>query len=255
MAYYDSIARKWNEITGRSGGAFKRLVLNQALLATVGHVDGRTILELGAGTGYFMPVLLRHFSGQRPLRITITDQSQALLDIAQRQFRVAKAEYLRLDVRSPFPFEDASFDFVLAAMVFNELTDAGLRRALRECRRVLRDGGRLIVAVSHPRFVTSLSKRGLLRRSGRGPLTMPTTDGLRLPIVERSVREYESLFQRSGFACQHMDFFPSQEVLHAKPGLKKAGKVPVALLFECVCVPQTSDAACRGDGPGCPHAG
>jgi SAM-dependent methyltransferase len=242
MAYYDSIAKKWNEITGRSGGAFKHLVLNQALLAAVGHVDGKTILELGAGSGYFMPVLLRHFGGQRPARITITDQSQALLDIAQRQFHVPEAEYLRLDVRSPFPFEDAGFDLVLAVMVFNELTDGGLCRALRECRRVLRDGGHLIGAVGHPRFVASLSKRGLLRRRGRGPLTMPTTGGLRLPIVERSVREYESLFQRCGFACQHTDLFASPEVLRAKPGLKKAGKTPISLLFECVRAPQTTEA-------------
>ena len=76
---------------------------------------------------------------------------------------------------------------------------------------------------------------------------MPTTGGLRLPIVERSVCEYESLFQRCGFACQHTDLFPSQEVLRAKPGLQKAGKVPVALLFECVRAPQTTDTAWHDD--------
>ena len=62
---------------------------------------------------------------------------------------------------------------------------------------------------------------------------MPATDGLRLPIVERSVQEYQSLLRRCGFAYRCTDVFPSPAVLRAKPGLKRAGKVPIALLFEC----------------------
>jgi ubiquinone/menaquinone biosynthesis C-methylase UbiE len=40
------------------------------------------------------------------------------------------------------PFEDASFDLVLATMVLSELSRQRLRAALHECRRVLREGGR-----------------------------------------------------------------------------------------------------------------
>ena len=70
MAYYDSIAKKWHEITGRSGGAFKHFVLNQSLLDAIGSVDGKATLELGAGNGYLMPM--------RRLRVSFRPQSPAV---------------------------------------------------------------------------------------------------------------------------------------------------------------------------------
>jgi hypothetical protein len=106
MAYYDRIARAWHKATGRHGGALKRLVLNDLLIGRISGVAGKSILELGAGNGYFMPILLRRFSGQRPERVIVSDQSSALLDIARRYCRVPEAEYLQLDVRSRFPFDD-----------------------------------------------------------------------------------------------------------------------------------------------------
>jgi SAM-dependent methyltransferase len=246
MAYYDSIAQKWHQITSRSGGAFKRYVLNDSVLAEVGSVDGQAILDLGAGNGYFMPLLLRRCCGQVPTRIVITDQSQALLTIARRHFRVPNAQYIPLDVRSPFPFEQGSFDVILAIMVFNELTDGALRRALSECRRVVSETGRLVGAVAHPSFVRSLSRRGLLERKDRGPQTMPGTGGLRLPVVERSQRRYESLFEHARWQCQWKDIAASQDVLNAKPGLRRAGRVPLARLFTCTpCTPPQSSS--KGD--------
>ena len=84
----------------------------------------RTILELGAGNGYFAPLMLRRFSGQIPERLLITDQSQKLLAIAQTQHRADHAEYLALDVQQPFPLDAGAFDLVLASMLLNELTSS-----------------------------------------------------------------------------------------------------------------------------------
>jgi SAM-dependent methyltransferase len=47
-------------------------------------------------------------------------------------------------------FPDAAFDLVLAVAVLNYLTLADTETALREIRRVLRLGGRLVFAVPHP---------------------------------------------------------------------------------------------------------
>ena len=91
MAYYDSIAKRWHETTGAKGGAFKELVLNNILLQKLSGIDNCSILELGAGNGYFLPLVLRRFSGQAPSRITVTDQSERLLEIARRHFRIPDA--------------------------------------------------------------------------------------------------------------------------------------------------------------------
>ncbi len=63
MAYYDRIARRWHAVTGYHGGAFKRSFLNEPLLNRIGGIAGQAILDLGAGNGYFMPMLIRRYSG------------------------------------------------------------------------------------------------------------------------------------------------------------------------------------------------
>lgn len=114
--YYNRIAKLWHEVTGYHGGPFKKYVLNEYLLATIGTIRNLSIIELGAGNGYFIPMMLRRFSGQIPSRIVITDQSGVLLKMAENEFRVKEAEIRQLDIRYPFPFGDGSFDIILATM-------------------------------------------------------------------------------------------------------------------------------------------
>lgn len=143
------------------------------------------ILELGAGNGYFMPLLLRRFSSQQPAAITITDQSATLLEIAQRHFSIPGATYQRLDVGRPFPFNDGRYNLIIASMLFNELPPRPFKNALKESHRVLAVDGRLLITITHPDFINSLHKRGLLKPTQEGILTMPGAGGLRLPIVIR----------------------------------------------------------------------
>jgi SAM-dependent methyltransferase len=237
MAYYDRIAKKWHAVTGFRGGAFKRCVLNDRLRERIRAIDRIRILELGAGNGYFLKWLVGRFSGQVPNRVVVTDCSGALLDLAQRHFPIGDAEYRLLDIRSRLPLSDRSFDVILATMVFNEVSTSGLRRALRECHRVLDAGGRLIATVTHPAFIESLARRGELRKGTRGMLTMPGAEGLRLPVFRRSVQEYQDLLCSRGFDVEHEDVSGSEEVLREKPGLRKAGKIALALILDCTKAP------------------
>ncbi|HEX6820147.1 MAG TPA: class I SAM-dependent methyltransferase, partial [Ktedonobacterales bacterium] len=162
-----------------------------------------------------------------------SDQSSALLAIAQSELRVAGAEYQLLDVREPFPFAAGDFDLLLATMLFNELTDGEMRRALAECARVLRPDGRLLATVTHPAFVASLAKRGQLRDLGRGLATLPGADGVPLPVTRRSMESYTNAVRAAGFMARCQDVRADEKVLHEKPGLRHAGNVPLALLLEC----------------------
>ena len=233
MAYYDSIAKRWHETTGSNGGAFKELVLNSILLEKLPGIDRRSILELGGGNGYFLPLVLRRFSGQVPSSITVTDLSPRLLEIAQRHFRMPDAGYQVLDVRKPLPFDDGQFDLVIASMLFNEVPSRDFRNALSECYRVLSSAGLLLIAVTHPDFIDSLRKRGLLKATPEGVLTMPGSGSLRLPVVIRSLDGYRSGLQAAGFQYEEEEGYPTPEVLDAKAGLRNAWKVPVALVYSC----------------------
>lgn len=60
VGYHDRIARRRHVATDHQGGLFRRLVLNDAPAESSGDIDGRILLELGAGNGNFIPQLL-HF--------------------------------------------------------------------------------------------------------------------------------------------------------------------------------------------------
>jgi len=233
MPYYDRIAKRWHEATGYKGGPFKELVLNQILLDKLASIDNRSILELGAGNGYFMPLVLRRFSGEAPAGIIITDQSRQLLEIARRHFRVHAAAYQTLDVTKPFPFAEGQFDFILASMIFNEVPARGFKNALAECRRVLSRDGLLLIAVTHPDFISGLQKRGLLKTARGEMLTMPGSGSLRLPVVIRSLKNYRKSLQDAGFQYQEEEASATPEVINLKAGLRNTWKVPIALVFSC----------------------
>jgi ubiquinone/menaquinone biosynthesis C-methylase UbiE len=181
--YYSKIAKAWHEATGATGGPFKKFVLNDLLLDSIDSIDGVSLLEIGAGTGYFMRLLTKRRSGQIPRKLVMTDISVAMLRIAQEAFRVPSAEYLQLDVRRTFPLGSDEFDIVLATMVLNELAPQDLRNALRKVARMLVKGGRLFATVVHPDFVACLQRNGKLSQLGPHFFTMPGKGSMRVPVV------------------------------------------------------------------------
>ena len=241
MTYYDKFARLWHSVTGYKGGAFKEHVLNDVLLNKLPAIHNRSILELGAGNGYFMPLVLRRFSGQIPASIAITDCSDQLLKIAQKEFYIPEAQYQRLDIRGPFPFENNRFHIILASMVFNEIPPKGFGNALRECYRVLSDEGLLLIAIIHPEFIDGLQKRGLLKRTTGNTLTMPSTGSLRLPVIIRPLVIYRNSLEEAGFQYEEEDVYPTAQVLKEKSGLRDVGRVPLALVFRCFKVEERSN--------------
>jgi len=233
MAYYDGIAKRWHETTEYKGGAFKEFVLNNILLEKLSGINNRFILELGAGNGYFLPLVLRRFSGQVPSGVTVTDKSERLLEIAKRHFRIPDAEYQCLDVCKPFPFVNDNFDLIIASMVFNEVPAHCFRNALKECHRVLKSDSLFLISVIHPDFITSLQKREPLKPYKDGVLTMSGSGSLRIPVVIRTLENYRNSLREAGFQYQETEGASSREVLNIKAGLRNSGKAPIALVYTC----------------------
>lgn len=118
-------------------------------------------------------------------------------------------------------------------MLFNELTTTGLENALKECSRVLPEGGRLLATVPHPDFVHALAKKGVLTDFGRGLFAMPSAEGMRLPVSRRSLSTYQKVMEDSGFTVTTQNIHPDEKTLHEKSGLKVSSGTPLGLLFVC----------------------
>jgi SAM-dependent methyltransferase len=226
MPYYDKISKQWHSVTGFHGGAFKSLVLNEILLDKIGSVEGIDILELGAGNGYFFPMILKRYSGQQPKRIFITDVSEPQLRVAQKYFRIHQAEYQKLNIYKPFPFPEASVDLILSTMVFNELKDYGVSNGVRESHRVLKKGGRMLITILHPEFVQRQIDRGVIIRS-----KMKSADGLLLPVINRPAEEYLREFEAVKFSVELESVYGNDKLYKEKPALKKVKDLPIGLIF------------------------
>ena len=105
--------------------------------------SGDCVLDIGAGTGLLALVAARHAE-----RVIALDSSRAMCSYLADKFTrlgIPNAEAV-CATATALPIADRSTDVVLSNYCFHHLTDEDKLRALREVRRVLRPGGRLVFA-------------------------------------------------------------------------------------------------------------
>lgn len=123
-------------------------------LLSFGHIEkvyarvaelarGPAVLDLGCGTGNVALRLAQH-----GLRVTGVDLSPEMLDVARRKtpasVTVRWVETSAVELIDHFQPE--SFDTVTSVLLFSELSRAEQRETLRQCHRLLRPEGQLIIA-------------------------------------------------------------------------------------------------------------
>ena len=115
----------------------------------VGEAGGGTVLEVGCGTGAVLADLARDNPGGRTIGI---DMAEGMVAAARRRIEregLAGAEAGPGDATS-LELEDASVDALTSSYVLDILPHEGIMAALREFRRVLRPGGRLVLVSVTP---------------------------------------------------------------------------------------------------------
>lgn len=120
-------------------GAITERLQHGLMLELIGDVRDKRVLDVGCGDGMLAVELAR-----RGAKVDALDVSPAMLAAAQ-----ARAEAAGMSIGSQvasaqaLPFEDASFDLVVAFTVLCFVEDAG--PVLAEMSRVSRPGGRLVI--------------------------------------------------------------------------------------------------------------
>lgn len=141
---YDREAAGWDRTIERLGFADAYVTMLGQVLPDSFFEDRDTplcVLDAGMGTGGLSVALSRTKAG--PFAFHGIDISPGMLNEADRNLRDCKIDAdLRLGDVQDLPYEDSSFDFVMAAHVLEHLVDP--HRAIKEMVRVLKPGGVLL---------------------------------------------------------------------------------------------------------------
>lgn len=141
--HYDSFAEQYARTN--ETGLFNAYYARPAMLALAGDVEGRRVLDAGCGNGPLMEALRA-----RGATVSGFDSSAAMLELARA--RLGEDVDLQVaDLSQRLPYADGAFDDVVCSLVLHYLPD--WTAPLAELRRVLGPGGRLLLAVNHPRIL------------------------------------------------------------------------------------------------------
>ena len=154
----DSSTRSWDKIADdwimhADKNDYRNYYLMPRMLAMLGSVAGKKILDLGCGEGGYAREL-----AHRGADVAGVDGSARLVRAATERARSEpmNIEFVHANASALLGFESGSFDLVVAAMSLMDVEDYG--GAIQETSRVLRTGGELIMSITHPCFSAPVSE-------------------------------------------------------------------------------------------------
>src|SRR5690242_1427390 len=126
-----------------TANAMRRQALPQLHELFAGRDQRRLrLLDIGCGTGRFLDFVKQTWPR---LHIIGLDMSDAYIRYAKRHLKQRSRTSFVVSKAEAIPLPDSSQDAVSSTYLFHELPPKVRRSVLRECARVLRPGGRLII--------------------------------------------------------------------------------------------------------------
>lgn len=164
-------------------GRFRRRTLDLAELRA-----GDAVLDVGCGTGtLLLEVAARVGASGAAHGIEPSDE---MVEHARRKTQAqGVAATIQQGTADHLPFPDCSYDVVLCTLVLHHLPPSMQADAIREMSRVLRPGGRIVIADLHrPRRLAAVGALITLFHAFRGHATAPNWERLTLLLEDGGVR-------------------------------------------------------------------
>jgi ubiquinone/menaquinone biosynthesis C-methylase UbiE len=134
-AYFNQKAATWDE-TASERDITKLERMSQRLNIEPGSI----ILDVGTGTGVFIPFLLKKIGGNG--HIIALDIAEKMLERAKAKGFNGNIDYLCADVID-IPLDNETFDSIVCYSTFPHFRDKPI--ALAEMKRVIKSGGKLLI--------------------------------------------------------------------------------------------------------------
>ena len=231
---WEKIAPRWIDQMRNTPNETREIQLDPPVIELCGDVAGKTVVDLGCGEGRFS----RKLVGRGVERVLGLDRSPTMI-AAAKELAGASEEYLVADVEDLLFLEDASFD--LAVSYLNQCDLQDFEANTREVFRILKPGGRFVVANLHP----MRSATGLWCKDEKGNKLHAIVDRyfdeterhwtimeVRLTNFHRTLETYLNGYLKAGFALEKL-VEPSVTTEEARefPDLDDELRVPNFIVF------------------------
>jgi SAM-dependent methyltransferase len=237
----DELKREWRKLSGawiieaREGrNPTRNGLLDPPMLEACGDVTGLKVLDCGCGEGRFCRLLVERGAGY----VLGLDLCEPMIEAA-KGLQSDREAYRVADVQDLGFIDDETFD--LAVSYLNQCDLPDFRANNREVRRVLRTGGRFVVANLHP----MRSAVGGWQRTEDGEKQHVILDRYfdegerrwRIMDVEvtnfhRSLSTYTSAFRNAGFRIERiLEPTVTEEQLQRFPELDDELRVPNFIIY------------------------
>ena len=148
---WDAIADDW--VAHADTNDYRIHYLIPRMLAMLGNVEGKKVLDLGCGEGGYARELTRR--GAHAIGV---DGSERLIEVARQRAEAEQVNvrFVHANASALTSLESACFDIVVAAMSLMDVENYGA--AIGEIHRVIRAAGEFVMSITHPCFSAPVSE-------------------------------------------------------------------------------------------------
>lgn len=211
--YYDERANEYDELYEGKGPAFpdpEAYKNDVERICEIAHNFGRgRLIDIACGTGFWLP-----YYASNCAEITLVDQSEEMLEVAQRRAsdnsvldrcRFIRSNYFDVSLN------DDCFDSALVGFFVSHLTDTLVQRFFSKLLRILRNDSELLLIDS----AWSEERRKYRQKIGIQDRTL--NDGKSFKLYKRYFEKSEivDILSSFGFCVQHCYFGKAFFVVHS----------------------------------------
>jgi len=202
-AHYDSMV---DQYVAYASSSPTRPIEMRTMLQLAGEIEGRSVLDLACGSGYYGREFLRHGAG----RAHGVDQSQGMIDYA-RALSADGGDGMTFEVHDVTAMPATTeYDIVLAAYLFNYAQSLqALQQMFESVIPHVKRGGRLVVQTLNPEFRMALGNYAAYgvkaieevpwREGARLVFEFPGSPPARITNYRWAREHYEHAIRSAGF--------------------------------------------------------
>ncbi len=242
---WNKVASWYDEMLTTDADSYQSKVIVPNLLRVLDIKKGEVVYDLACGQGYFANLFLRNGAS-----VTASDLSRKLISIATETLPKEIKFYVSRGDQAPF-LKDKSIDTVVIVLAIQNIENVS--GVFAECKRVLKDSGRVVLVMNHPAFrvpqgsdwyfADGTQYRIVGKYLSESKISIDMTPGekdikkkIKTISFHRSLQYYMKLLSKNGFAITRLEEWISHKKSQNGPRQKAEDtarkEIPIFMCLE-----------------------